>query len=97
MSEKCCQNKKECCKNKEKGLNDYMKLGFAFWLTIVFVALKIFGAIDWSWIWVFSPIWIGYSLIFVLVLTYISLSTLARKTTGLRLKITKAKKEKAED
>lgn len=27
-------------------------------LTIIFVIAKIMGAIDWSWWWVFSPIWI---------------------------------------
>jgi len=27
-------------------------------LTIVFVVLKLIGVIDWSWWWVFSPLWI---------------------------------------
>jgi hypothetical protein len=27
-------------------------------LTIVFVVLKLTDYIDWSWIWVLSPIWI---------------------------------------
>lgn len=27
-------------------------------LTIIFVALKILGLIQWSWLWVLSPIWI---------------------------------------
>jgi len=27
-------------------------------LTIIFVALKVLGLIQWSWLWVFSPIWI---------------------------------------
>ena len=26
-------------------------------LTVVFVLLKAFGKIDWSWWWVFTPIW----------------------------------------
>lgn len=25
----------------------------------IFVVLKLLGLIDWSWIWVLSPIWIG--------------------------------------
>ena len=29
-------------------------------LTIVFVVLKLVGVINWSWIWVLSPIWIGW-------------------------------------
>lgn len=28
-------------------------------LTIVFVLLKVFDKIDWSWWWVFAPMWIG--------------------------------------
>ena len=27
-------------------------------LTIIFVVLKVLGLIQWSWLWVFSPIWI---------------------------------------
>ena len=33
--------------------------GFFGVLQIVFVVLKLVGAIDWSWWWVLSPIWIG--------------------------------------
>ena len=28
-------------------------------LTIVFITLKLTHVIDWSWIWVLSPLWIG--------------------------------------
>ncbi len=34
-----------------------------FPLTVIFVLLKLFGAIDWSWWWVFSPLWIPYSVV----------------------------------
>lgn len=27
-------------------------------LTIMFIVLKILGLIQWSWLWVLSPIWI---------------------------------------
>ena len=27
-------------------------------LTILFIILRIFGAIDWPWIWVLCPLWI---------------------------------------
>lgn len=95
MIKKCCQNKKSCCQEEpQKTLKDYMKLGFAFWLTISFVALKLFGAIDWSWLWVLSPLWIGYGLIVLLLTTYVILSTIARQTTNLRIKITRKKQEK---
>lgn len=28
-------------------------------LTILFVALKLVGIIEWSWLWVLSPAWIS--------------------------------------
>jgi len=34
-----------------------MEIGIS--LTIVFVVLKLVGVIDWSWWWVFSPLWIS--------------------------------------
>ena len=33
-------------------------LGFAGALTILFIGLKLGGVIQWSWLWVLSPIWI---------------------------------------
>lgn len=32
-------------------------IGFTGLLTIVFVAAKLWGKINWAWIWVFAPIW----------------------------------------
>ena len=34
-------------------------IGFTGLLTIVFITLKLMDYIDWSWWWVFSPIWIS--------------------------------------
>lgn len=43
-------------------------IGFAGLLTIVFITLKLLGVIDWSWVWVLSPIWISIILICVLLI-----------------------------
>lgn len=40
-------------------------IGLPAILTIVFVILKVVKVIDWSWVWVLSPIWISYLLYFV--------------------------------
>ena len=42
-------------------------IGFTGLLTIVFIVLKLTNNIDWSWVWVLSPIWImaGIILLFV--------------------------------
>lgn len=34
-------------------------IGFVGLLTIVFIVLKLTGHIDWSWLWVLAPLWIG--------------------------------------
>ena len=28
-------------------------------ISLTFIVLKMFGAIEWSWLWVLSPIWIA--------------------------------------
>ena len=34
-------------------------VGFIGLLTLVFIALKLTGHINWSWLWVLSPLWIS--------------------------------------
>lgn len=34
-------------------------ISFIGLLTIVFITLKLTHVINWSWLWVLSPIWIG--------------------------------------
>ena len=43
-------------------------LGFVDVLTLLFIALKLTGQIDWNWIWVLSPIWISISFLAVLAI-----------------------------
>jgi hypothetical protein len=43
--------------------------GFGGLLTIVFVVLKLTKIIDWAWIWVVSPLWIGVLLAIILYCT----------------------------
>ena len=42
-------------------------LGLGSVLTIIFVVLKLVGVIDWSWIWVLSPVWISLILWTVMI------------------------------
>jgi membrane protein YdbS with pleckstrin-like domain len=41
-------------------------------ITVVFVVLKLLGIIDWSWLWVLSPLWISavLGLLFLLVVVF---------------------------
>lgn len=34
-------------------------------LTLLFIGLKLTGYVEWSWVWVLSPIWIGLVCAFV--------------------------------
>lgn len=42
-------------------------IGFSGLLTIIFVFLKLFGVIDWSWVWVLSPLWISIAIFFAVL------------------------------
>jgi len=43
-------------------------IGFFGLLTVLFIGLKITHHIDWSWVWVLSPLWLGWSLLLVFIL-----------------------------
>lgn len=42
-------------------------IGFVGLLTIVFVIAKLTGHLDWTWWWVFSPVWIGWGFILAIL------------------------------
>ena len=47
-------------------------IGFPGLLTIVFVIFKLLDKLDWSWWWVFSPLWISAGIgILVLIICVI--------------------------
>lgn len=37
-------------------------VGFAGLLTIAFIVLKLTHVINWSWVWVLSPLWISFAI-----------------------------------
>lgn len=47
---------------KMKMNSDKCGIGLLEILTIIFIVLKLCGQIDWSWWWVFAPIWIPISI-----------------------------------
>jgi len=44
--------------NKNVSVSSSGGIGFTGLLTVLFIALKLLGKIDWSWWWVLSPLWI---------------------------------------
>lgn len=49
-------------KNKKFPILNTISAFFGF-LTLIFILLKIFKAINWQWIWVLSPLWLSTALI----------------------------------
>lgn len=48
--------------SKSKGI------GFVGALQLIFIAFKILGYIEWSWLWVLSPTWIYAAIVVILAL-----------------------------
>jgi len=46
-------------------------IGFCGLLAIVFIVLKLLGIIQWSWVWVLSPIWIPLIIVIILLIIII--------------------------
>lgn len=46
-------------------------IGFCGLLTIVFIVLKLLGVINWSWIWVFAPLWIDFIIALFIIVIFI--------------------------
>lgn len=47
-------------------------IGFTGLLTIAFIVLKLTHVIDWPWVWVLAPLWIGALIgIFILLVIFI--------------------------
>ena len=42
-------------------------MGFCSILTLIFIVLKLTHYIDWSWLWVLSPLWIPIAIILVIL------------------------------
>ena len=54
--------------NKNKTVIKKQGLSLGTVLTIIFIVLKLVGVIEWSWVWVLAPLWIGAIISLALVL-----------------------------
>lgn len=49
-----------------------IKLNWGVLLAVIFTVLKLCHVIEWSWVWVLSPLWISFAIsIIVIVITAI--------------------------
>ena len=53
-------------------------------LGILFIVLKLYGVIDWAWVWVLAPFWIGA---IITILTLVFVTTVAAITAYVVKKI----------
>lgn len=54
--------------------------GFSGALTIAFIVLKLCHVIDWSWVWVLSPLWISAAIaVLILMIVVIVFFISSRK------------------
>ncbi len=61
-------------------------IGFSGLLTIVFIVLKLIGVINWSWLWVLSPLWIGAALGIIVILIVFIIAARTGGTVTIRRK-----------
>lgn len=54
-------------------------IGFTGLLTLVFIVLKLIGKIEWSWLWVLSPLWIAFA-IYMIGLVVAVICTISKET-----------------
>lgn len=54
-------------------------IGFVGLLTILFIGLKLTGYIQWSWLWVLSPIWIMALVLAIVLITVLILTSIKKK------------------
>ena len=59
-------------------------IGFVGLLTILFIGMKLTGHIQWSWLWVLSPIWIMAIVVVVLLLMLVAVTILEGRSRGRR-------------
>lgn len=43
-------------------------IGFTGALSLIFITLKLLNVIDWSWVWVLSPLWISLAIFLLCVI-----------------------------
>ena len=48
-----------------------VRVGSSGLLTLLFIILKLFGAIEWDWIWVLSPLWISVVLTAIVAIIFL--------------------------
>lgn len=54
-------------------------ISFLGLLTIVFITLKLCNVINWSWIWILSPLWIGIAVLIFFFVLLLLIASIVKK------------------
>ena len=57
-------------------------IGFCGTLTLIFITLKLLGKIDWSWIWILSPLWIPLLIVIIVVMVILIIAGIVSLIVG---------------
>lgn len=72
-------------KNNKDSVQIFNKgVGFFGLLGLLFIGLKLGGVINWSWIWVLSPIWLSFSvklLTLIILIIFVVIGTIITKNS----------------
>lgn len=52
-------------------------IGFFKGLTLLFIGLKLTNFINWSWLWVLSPLWLPVTIVLVIAMLCLIISAIA--------------------
>lgn len=63
----------------EKSVNVRIGPGFPALLTLLFVGLKLTGYLSWPWLWVLSPLWIGFAVVMTVFVGVVIVAALVSK------------------
>lgn len=59
--------------SKEIKLTFHLFGWFPCCLTLLFILLKLYGGLEWSWLWVASPLWLPITIVIALFVGYLLL------------------------
>ena len=59
-----------------------MQIGVAWAMTLIFIVLKLTGYIDWAWVFVFAPLWIGVVFILCLIILAATFGIIRKRDRG---------------
>ena len=54
----------------------YINLDLSGLLLVAFIVLKLCHVIDWSWWWVFSPIWMPFAIVLGFFAVYLTVASI---------------------